>query len=253
MVQSSCLKFCLARFSSWGLTSSKGLLSDERAVISGFIMLLLKRSRGNSLTFIAIHLHSLEWFCRGSIIRPTKALSNCSSFISLHLQLCTWTYQYLDPKTKWLVFSIFEYYEAGWSLCSNSYGPCCDDLSVLPFKERELTEDPCCQLHAPATAAIEDSHFTGTIPNGTFEAFKLQACRDVGYGRTQDTWAFLVILFSLGAGTPRLYYSAPAQSLASSRYAVVTTDHPYDADVVEFPDGTLVFNANIWMYHLSKK
>ena len=150
MVQSSCLKFCLARFSSWGLTSSKGLLSDERAVVSGFIMLLLKRSRGNSLTFIAIHLHSLEWFCRGSIIRPTKALSNCSSSISLHLQLCTWTYRYLDPETEWLVFGIFEYYEVGWSLCSNSYGPCCNDLSVLPFKERELMEDPCCQLHAPS-------------------------------------------------------------------------------------------------------
>lgn len=97
----------------------------------------------------------------------------------------------------------------------------------------------------PATAAIEDSHFTGTIPNGTFEAFKLQACRDVDYGRTQDPRAFPVILFSPGAGTPRLYYGALAQSLASSGYAVITIDHPYDADVVEFPDGTLVFNANI--------
>jgi len=39
---------------------SKGLLSDERGMVSGFIMLLLQNSQGNSLTFIAIHLHSLE-------------------------------------------------------------------------------------------------------------------------------------------------------------------------------------------------
>ena len=51
-------------------------------------------------------------------------------------------------------------------------------------------------------------------------------------------------MFSPGAGTSRLYYGALAQSLASSGYAV-TIDHPYDADVVEFLDGTLVFNANI--------
>lgn len=52
-------------------------------------------------------------------------------------------------------------------------------------------------------------------------------------------------MFSPGAGTPRLYYGALAQSLARSGYAVITIDHPYDADVVEFPDGTLVFNTNI--------
>lgn len=73
------------------------------------------------------------------------------------------------------------------------------------------------------------------------------------YGRTQDPRAFPVILFSPGAGTPRFYYGALAQSLASSGYAVVTTDHRYDADVVEFPDGILGFNANIWTYHLLKK
>ena len=97
----------------------------------------------------------------------------------------------------------------------------------------------------PAAAAIEDSHFAGAIPNGTFETFKLQVCCDVDYDRTQDPRAFLVFLFSPGAGTSRLYYSALAQSLANSGYAVVTIDHPYDADVVEFPGGTLVLSANI--------
>lgn len=36
-----------------------------------------------------------------------------------------------------------------------------------------------------------------------------------------------------------------AQSLASEGYVVVTIDHPYDADVVEFPDGSYVLAANI--------
>lgn len=141
---------------------------------------------------------------------------------------------------------------------ADPYAPTHTDHAVVislfyPLRKESRRKTRAVNYTPPATAAIEGSHFTGTIPNGTFEAFKLQACRDAGYGRTRDTRAFLVILFSPGAGTPRPYYSALAQSLASSGYVVVTTDHPYDADVVEFPDGTLVFNANIWIYHLSKK
>jgi hypothetical protein len=36
-----------------------------------------------------------------------------------------------------------------------------------------------------------------------------------------------------------------AQSLASAGYFVVTMDHPYDASVVEFPDGSLVFGQDL--------
>jgi dienelactone hydrolase len=56
---------------------------------------------------------------------------------------------------------------------------------------------------------------------------------------------FPIVIFSPGLGISRLVYSGIAQSLASQGYAVVTVDHPYDAAIVEYPDGTYVLAANI--------
>lgn len=102
----------------------------------------------------------------------------------------------------------------------------------------------------PATAAFEDQRFAQYgLPNGTFEKLSLQvSCRN----SSTDTYKHAngrdhcpVVLFSPGLGTSRLLYSAIAQSVASAGYFVATIDHPYDADIVEFPDGELVFAANI--------
>ncbi|KAF4506200.1 hypothetical protein G6O67_006304 [Ophiocordyceps sinensis] len=54
-----------------------------------------------------------------------------------------------------------------------------------------------------------------------------------------------VVLFSPGLGVPRLLYSAGARALAGQGYAVITVDHPYDASIVEFPDGSVVHAANM--------
>ena len=82
------------------------------------------------------------------------------------------------------------------------------------------------------------------IPNGTFESFKLSMCKQSPQlaNKMRD---FPLVLFSPGAGNSRLLYSAMAQSVASHGYIVVTIDHPYDAAVVEYPEGTLVLAANI--------
>ncbi|KAH8198553.1 hypothetical protein TruAng_007285 [Truncatella angustata] len=53
------------------------------------------------------------------------------------------------------------------------------------------------------------------------------------------------LLATSGFGQSRLVYNAMAQSLASEGHIVVSIDHPYDASVVEFPDGSLVKAANI--------
>lgn len=53
------------------------------------------------------------------------------------------------------------------------------------------------------------------------------------------------VLFSPGLGGPRLVYSAIARSLSSQGYVVITIDHPYDASIVEFPDGSVVRGTNI--------
>ncbi|KJZ70906.1 hypothetical protein HIM_09699 [Hirsutella minnesotensis 3608] len=54
-----------------------------------------------------------------------------------------------------------------------------------------------------------------------------------------------VVLFSPGLGAPRAVYAAGARDLASLGYVVITIDHPHDASIVEFPDGTAIMGANI--------
>ncbi|KAM4067077.1 platelet-activating factor acetylhydrolase, isoform II domain-containing protein [Hirsutella rhossiliensis] len=54
-----------------------------------------------------------------------------------------------------------------------------------------------------------------------------------------------VVLFSPGLEGSRLGYSAGARALASQGYVVITVDHPYDASIVEFPDGSVVHAVDI--------
>lgn len=97
----------------------------------------------------------------------------------------------------------------------------------------------------PRTAAFEDQHFASFgIPNGTFESLAVQSCNTSPLAPFYDQRKrHHVVLFSPALATTRLFYSAIAQSLASFGYVVVTIDHPYDADIVEFPDGSFVLGT----------
>ncbi|KAG9034279.1 hypothetical protein FRB95_013437 [Tulasnella sp. JGI-2019a] len=52
-----------------------------------------------------------------------------------------------------------------------------------------------------------------------------------------------LIVMSPGYGVSRLGYQTLTTALAAHGYVVMSIDHPYDADVVEYPDGWLVFAA----------
>ncbi|KUJ23651.1 uncharacterized protein LY89DRAFT_680363 [Mollisia scopiformis] len=93
----------------------------------------------------------------------------------------------------------------------------------------------------PTTAAFEDARLEAYgLPSGVFESLNLQTCQQDPINHKQ----FPLLLFSPAAGTTRLFYSAIAQQIASTGYLVVTIDHPYDADIVVFPDNTTVFGLN---------
>ena len=97
----------------------------------------------------------------------------------------------------------------------------------------------------PATATIESQYYSQYgLPTGTFEKLQLSLCK-VDCRMTAPLDEFPIVLFSPGLGNSRLLYSAIAQSIASSGNIVISIDHPYDANVVEYPDGTLVLAANI--------
>ncbi|KAI4628991.1 hypothetical protein J4E83_003546 [Alternaria metachromatica] len=54
-----------------------------------------------------------------------------------------------------------------------------------------------------------------------------------------------VVLFSGALATSRHLYNAMLQNVAATGYIVLSIDHPYDADMVEFPDGTIVTGVDI--------
>ncbi|KAF2161898.1 hypothetical protein M409DRAFT_58678 [Zasmidium cellare ATCC 36951] len=56
---------------------------------------------------------------------------------------------------------------------------------------------------------------------------------------------FPVVLFSHGLGAIRLASSSQAQAVAANGFVVITIDHPYDAAVIEYPDGSIVTGRNL--------
>lgn len=84
------------------------------------------------------------------------------------------------------------------------------------------------------------------LPSGIFGLLELSLCQNQRqHAGTAGDELFPIVIFSPGLGNSRLVYSGIAQSLASQGYTVVTVDHPYDAAIVEYPDGTYVLAANI--------
>jgi dienelactone hydrolase len=96
-----------------------------------------------------------------------------------------------------------------------------------------------------ATATFYDEQLGAYgIPAETFTSLQLTHCKARSQ-RDLKGQQFPVALFSPGLGNSRLIYSAMAQALASKGYIVITIDHPHDADIVEFPDGSTTFAADI--------
>src|SRR5665213_571148 len=104
----------------------------------------------------------------------------------------------------------------------------------------------------PETSRIEDVELSGfglAAPNGTFEkvALHLASNKPIQNPTHQGPCHYSLVLFMPAEGTTRLFYSQIASAIASNGYTVVTIDTPYDVDVVEYPDGSVVgINLTMW-------
>lgn len=100
----------------------------------------------------------------------------------------------------------------------------------------------------PATAAFQNDKFAAYgLPNGSFSALSIQTCKGTGSqpGCSSNGKALPLVLFSGALATSRLIYTSMLQSVAAAGYLVVSVDHPYDTDIVEFPDGTVITGIDI--------
>ncbi|KAJ6783099.1 hypothetical protein PWT90_05921 [Aphanocladium album] len=81
------------------------------------------------------------------------------------------------------------------------------------------------------------------LPMDMLGSFEIDYCTLSGHRASGDSkrrTAFPVAIFSPGHTVSRLLYTSLARNLASCGYVVITVDHPYDAEIVEFPDGTVI-------------
>ncbi|KAF4587910.1 Platelet-activating factor acetylhydrolase [Ophiocordyceps camponoti-floridani] len=122
----------------------------------------------------------------------------------------------------------------------------------LPLDPVQYADAKVQQLpYMPPLTAAEYSRITQIIApsfKGVFEKLAIEYRRletnDPGREYATKKKSYPVVIFSPGLGASRLMYSAGARDLASQGYIVITIDHPYDASIVEFPDGSVVRGVN---------
>lgn len=95
----------------------------------------------------------------------------------------------------------------------------------------------------PTTAALFNEFIIPFgFPNDTFERLSTLCQQNAPFQHESMTYPLLI--FSPGGGAPRFFYSTILEDLARKGYAVVAIDHPYDALVVEFPQGRTIIGLN---------
>ncbi len=115
---------------------------------------------------------------------------------------------------------------------------------------RELCNRTCRVPYMSPTLATEEdailTDFLGSIgwPAGLLGQLEMQVCCDAP-PRPGRSSCYPKLLFGTGLNTTRLFYSATAQYLASAGYEVIVMDHPYETDIVEFPDGTIIYGGRV--------
>jgi pimeloyl-ACP methyl ester carboxylesterase len=97
---------------------------------------------------------------------------------------------------------------------------------------------------SPTISAAEDAIFAPYgLPSGIFGSLDMVVCHQQSSYKCKESWP--VVLFSPGLNTTRLLYSMLAQEVASQGFTVITIDHPFDTDIVEFPDGFVAYGGDV--------
>jgi hypothetical protein len=129
------------------------------------------------------------------------------------------------PTPRALMLSIFQP-----TICSSTV-----PVSYMPYTTAEY-QGPALEQTFNITYDISPIFLEAELP----------VCLDDANGSQDDTCPspndFPILLFSPGYSIPRLYYSLLASSIAGEGFTVITIDHPYDANIIEYPDGSAVYN-----------
>lgn len=141
------------------------------------------------------------------------------------------------------------------------YAPDADHRRIMisVFSPIPKGSESCNSSYMPEAVAEYEMDFYSSLPppnNITIDIkqFQQQVCSvDVTHGKPDQNFdqeavhsatEFPLIFFSPGHGGPRFWYHFMLQHFASFGYIVVIMDHPGDADIVQFPDGSTILRSN---------
>ncbi|CEJ83030.1 hypothetical protein VHEMI03062 [[Torrubiella] hemipterigena] len=80
-------------------------------------------------------------------------------------------------------------------------------------------------------------------PKGEIKQLEIEGC--CKSKSSCSSGKFPKIIFDTGLNTTRLSYSWTAQHIASLGYEVIVPDHPYETDVIIYPDGEILYGNQI--------
>lgn len=120
-------------------------------------------------------------------------------------------------------------------------------IMVSQFKPITNCKKTCTTPYmSPVMAAIQDAIITDFIgdigwPAGIINGLEVKVCCEA----EEEKRKFPKILFGTGLNTTRMWFTSTAQNIAALGYEVIVMDHPYETDVVQFPDGEIVFGGAV--------
>lgn len=130
------------------------------------------------------------------------------------------------------------------------------EVVVSLFYPMEIRNDqdegqirPTTNYMPNATATFYDALLMALgLPSGVIERISTYSQTDGPFFTTGGE-SFPLLVFSPGFGVTFHSYTSILQEVARKGYVVAAIDHPYDAEIVEFPDGTTVQGANLSASH----
>lgn len=105
----------------------------------------------------------------------------------------------------------------------------------LFYPSKNATKYPLAPYAGPSTASYYEK--VTQVPNGTASLVETNSHTSAPITTCSSIPA---IIFSHGFGSSRIIYTSYYEDLASHGYLVIALDHPYDAEIVEFPDNRTI-------------
>ncbi|KAI0400805.1 hypothetical protein F4802DRAFT_601695 [Xylaria palmicola] len=119
-----------------------------------------------------------------------------------------------------------------------------------PVAERQCAKTCRVPYMPEQIATIEDDILAYAFadygwPQGLLGGLEVDVCCGVRKPARAAAAKFPTVFFGTGLNTTRLWYTGFATEIASLGYQVIVMDHPYETDVVLFPDGEIIFGGSV--------